>query len=118
METTGTNIGMTGNGDMTNKVNRKVDETTSSMHRAIDKASDAARPAVDKVAASAHQMVDKLAGAATTAAATIDQRGSQLRDAQGRLTESCRTYVQENPLASLGIAVLAGFVLSKLLSSR
>lgn len=118
METTGTNMGLTGNGDVTSTVNRKVDEATSSMHKVIDKASDAARPTVDKVAASAHQVVDKLAGVATSAAETLDQRGGQLRDAQSRLSESCRTYVRENPMASLGIAVLAGFVLSKILSSR
>ncbi len=111
-------MGTTGNNDMTSKVNRKVDEATSGMHRVIDKASDAARPAVERVAAGAHQVVDKIAGAATTAAETLDQRSGQLRDAQSRFSENCRTYVQENPLASLGIAVLAGFVLSKILSSR
>jgi ElaB/YqjD/DUF883 family membrane-anchored ribosome-binding protein len=34
------------------------------------------------------------------------------------LTENCREYVRDNPVTSLGIAVAAGFLLSRLLSSR
>ena len=122
METTGKTMTSTGTNDMTGNmtsgVARTVDQATSGAHRAIDKATDAARPAVDKVATSAHQMVDKIAGAATTAADTLGEKTGQLRDAQARLADSCREYVRENPIASLGIAVAAGFLLSRLLSSR
>jgi ElaB/YqjD/DUF883 family membrane-anchored ribosome-binding protein len=116
METTSTT--MTGTPDVSNGVARTVDHATSSAHRAIDKATDAARPTVDKVATGAHNLVDKLAGVATTAADKLDTKSVQLKDAQARLTESCRDYVRENPLASLGIAVAAGFLLSRLLNSR
>jgi len=116
METTSTT--MTGTPDMSNGVTRTVDQATSSAHRAIDKATDAARPTVDKVAAGAHNLVDKLAGAASTAADKLDTKSTQLKDAQARLTESARDYVRENPLAALGIAVAAGFLLSRMLSSR
>jgi ElaB/YqjD/DUF883 family membrane-anchored ribosome-binding protein len=112
---------MTGTNDMTGSMSgvaKSVDQATSTAHKAIDKATEAARPAVDKVAASAHQIVDKLAGAANTAADKLDERTMQLRDVQSRLTDQCRVYVRENPLTSIGIAVAAGFVLSKLLSSR
>jgi ElaB/YqjD/DUF883 family membrane-anchored ribosome-binding protein len=30
--------------------------------------------------------------------------------------EQCRGYVRDNPIASLGIAIAAGFLLSRLLS--
>ncbi|MEO7762307.1 MAG: DUF883 C-terminal domain-containing protein [Casimicrobiaceae bacterium] len=116
METIGKSV--TDTNDMTNSVAKSVDQATSSAHKAIDKATDAARPAVDRVAAGAHQVVDKLAGAATNAADTITMKKDQLQDVQARLTDSCREYVQENPITSLGIAVAAGFVLSRLLSSR
>jgi ElaB/YqjD/DUF883 family membrane-anchored ribosome-binding protein len=109
---------MTGTNDMTGTVARTVDQASSGAHKAIDKATEAARPAVDKVATSAHQIVDRLAGAATSAADTLDTKTGQLRDAQARLADSCRDYVRENPIASLGIAVAAGFLLSRLLSSR
>jgi ElaB/YqjD/DUF883 family membrane-anchored ribosome-binding protein len=105
-------------GDPTGAVARTVDQATTGAHKAIDKASDAARPAVDRLATGAHQAVDKIAGAATQAAETLDLKSEQLMDAQTRLTESCREYVRDNPVTSLGIAVAAGFLLSRLLSSR
>ncbi len=113
-----TNANTTGIGDPTGTVARKVDQATSGAHNAIDKASDAARPAVDRLASGAHQAVDKIAGAATQAAETLDLKSEQIMDAQTRLTETCRDYVRDNPVTSLGIAVAAGFLLSRLLSSR
>lgn len=32
--------------------------------------------------------------------------------------ENCRSYVRDNPIASLGIAVAAGFLLSRVISGR
>jgi ElaB/YqjD/DUF883 family membrane-anchored ribosome-binding protein len=99
-------------------VARSVDSAASGAHRAIDKASDAARPAVDSLAAGAHSAVDTLGHAANAAAGAIDHKGSQLRDAQLRLSENTRGLVRDNPLAAIGVAVAAGFVLSWILKSR
>ena len=112
------NATIAGNGEAGGAVARTVDHATASAHHAIDKASDAARPAVDRVASGAHQTVEKIAGAATQAAETLDLKSEQLMDAQARLTETCRSYVRDNPVASLGIAVAAGFLLSRLLGPR
>ena len=115
METTGKPL--SGN-DMNSGAARAVDQASSTAHRAIDKASDAARPAVDRATAGAHQVVDKLADAASSASEMIDTRTAQLKDAQQHLTESCRNFVREKPMTSLGYAVAAGFVLSWLFSRR
>ena len=115
METNGKGTAI---GDPSGTMARGVDQATASAHNVIDKASDAARPAVDRLASGAHQAVDKMAGAASQAAETLDLKGEQLMDAQVRLTENCREYVRDNPLTSLGIAVAAGFLVSRLLSSR
>lgn len=115
MEATGN---MAGIGDPSGTVARTVDQATTGAHKAIDKVSDAARPTVDRLATGAHQAVDKIAGAATQAAETLDQKSAQLKAAQARVMESCRDYVRENPITSVGIALAAGFVLSRLLSSR
>jgi len=95
---------------------RAVDQASAGAHTAIDKVSDAARPMVDRVSSGAHRAVDKIAGVANRAAETLGVKGGQLKDVQARAMEQCRGYVRDNPLASIGIAVAAGFVLSRLLA--
>ncbi len=95
-----------------------VDQVSSGAHRAVDRAANAAAPAVDSMASGAHQVIDKVAGAAHSAAVGIENKGEQLHNAQMRFTESCRRYVNEQPIASLGMAVAAGFVLSWMFRSR
>jgi ElaB/YqjD/DUF883 family membrane-anchored ribosome-binding protein len=84
----------------------------------IDKVSDAAHPAVERLASGAHQAVDKIADVAGQAAETLGVKGEQLKNAQVQAMEQCRGYVRDHPVLSLGIAVAAGFLLSRLLSSR
>ena len=115
METTGITPSYDdGNGS----VARKIDQASTGAHDAIDKASGSARPTVNRVAVGAHQAVDKIASAATQMADTLGVKGEQLKDIQVRVLEQCRTYVRANPATSLGIAVAAGYLLSRLLSSR
>ena len=97
---------------------RAVDQAGIGAHDVIDKVSDAARPAVDRMASGAHQVVDKIASAAGQAAETLGVKGEQLKDIQVRALEQCRGYVRANPALSLGIAIAAGYLLSRLLSSR
>jgi ElaB/YqjD/DUF883 family membrane-anchored ribosome-binding protein len=73
---------------------------------------------VDRLASGAHQAVDKIADAAGQAAETLGVKGEQLKNAQMQAMEQCRGYVRDHPVMSLGIAVAAGFLLSRLLSSR
>lgn len=95
---------------------RTANQARAGAHAAIDKVSEAARPMVDRVASGAHQAVDRVADVAGHAADTLGVKGEQLKDAQMRAMEQCRGYVRDNPLASLGIAIAAGFLLSRLLS--
>ena len=117
METTIHNPGSNSNNmnpnTIGNSVAGNIDQASAGAHNTIDKVSDAAYPAVDRVAEGAHQVVDKVANAASQAADTLVVKGEQLKEAQTRATESFRGYVTENPFASVGIAVAAGFILSK-----
>jgi ElaB/YqjD/DUF883 family membrane-anchored ribosome-binding protein len=89
----------------------------SSAHNGINKAADAARPAVDRIASGAHQAVDRLAEAASSAADSLSVRGAQIRDAQAKFASQARTYVSAHPLATVGIALAAGYLLSRMFSS-
>ena len=73
---------------------------------------------IKKAAESAHETVDKIASATNHAADALGEKGVQLKNCEQQLVENCRSYVHENPLTALGIAAAAGFVLSRLLSSR
>ena len=104
--------------DGSRTVGRTVDQAAAGAHDVIDKISDAARPMVDRIASGAHQAVDKIAGVAGQAAETLGVRGEQLKNAQAQAMAQARIYVRDNPLAALGIALAAGYLLSRLLSSR
>jgi ElaB/YqjD/DUF883 family membrane-anchored ribosome-binding protein len=69
---------------------------------------------VDRVAAGAHRAADKIADAAGEAAETLGAKGEQFKNAQMRALQQCRGYVRDNPVTSLGVAMAAGFVLSRL----
>jgi ElaB/YqjD/DUF883 family membrane-anchored ribosome-binding protein len=73
---------------------------------------------IDKASSSAHEAVDKIASATNQAAEALSEKGAQLKNAEQQLMENCRGYVRDNPITSLGIAVAAGFLLSRLLSGR
>jgi len=79
---------------------------------------DAADPVVHRVASGAHDAVDKMAGVAAQAAEAVDEKGEQLREFQAQWLDKSRAYIRDNPVKALGIAVVGGFLLSRLLSSR
>lgn len=104
--------------ETTHAVERTVDHASSRAHKAIDQASAAARPAVDELTSGAHQAVDSLAGSAVHVAESLEGKGEELQALQGRLAESCRTQLREHPVAALGMAVAAGYMLNWWLRQR
>ncbi len=73
-----------------------------------------AQPTIDRVAAMAHQAVDAAADAAAPAADFLAAQGESLQAARKQWVDEASTYVAENPLKSVGIALVAGFVLSRI----
>ncbi|QPK65013.1 DUF883 domain-containing protein [Methylomonas sp. LL1] len=73
---------------------------------------------VDRIRSGAHSAVDKVANATSQAAEVLGQKGEQLKNVEQQFLEDCRGYIDKNPATSLGIAVGAGFLLSRLLSGR
>ncbi len=73
---------------------------------------------IDRVKTGAHEAVDRAASATSHAAEAVTKKGEQLKNAEQQFVEDCRGYIHDNPVASLGIAVGVGFLLSRLLSGR
>lgn len=66
----------------------------------------------------AQHTMDRFTQVASQAAGRLGQKGEELWALQGRATETARTYMREHPLATVGIAVAIGLVLSRLLTRR
>ena len=73
---------------------------------------------IDKASRSAHEAYDKITNATSNAAEALGEKGEQLQKAEQQLMKNCRGYISDNPITSVGIAVAAGFLLSRLLSRR
>ena len=104
--------------DLGSTLTRGVGQVTVTAHDTIDSLSDVAKPAVDRMTSGAHNVVDQVAGAATQAAKTLGATTKNLQRTEQKLTQNAREYVREHPIASVGIALAAGYVVSRLFSSR
>jgi ElaB/YqjD/DUF883 family membrane-anchored ribosome-binding protein len=94
-----------------------VNQAASNAHDKIDRAAESARPAVDHAVNTAHEKVDQLADMASHASETFDEKAAEFKEMQAKFMENATQYVQTHPMASLGIAMAAGFLLSKMMSS-
>ncbi len=98
--------------------NNALERTASQAHQTVDdlarRATDKAGPAIDRVARAAHQTVDKVAQAAQPAAEWIGGSAERLKQTQDQVLASCRDYVRERPLVTLGVALAAGYLIGRI----
>jgi len=73
---------------------------------------------VDTASDFAHETVEKIVNATNQATEALDEKSEQLMKAERQMVKKCSSYVQDNPVTSIGIAVAGGFLLSRLLSGR
>lgn len=97
------------------KVSSGAHAAVDSMAGAVDHAARKVQPAITQAAAMAHQAVDKVADVAAPAAGWLAEQGQSLDATQKKLVADTCNYVSANPLKSLGIAVAAGFILSRMM---
>lgn len=95
-----------------------AEQRGSGAHQAIDRLSDAVFPAVSRAATGAHHLVDRISGTTTRVAERLEKTATQLKDREQRLVAASSGYVREHPFKSAGIAMAAGFLISRLISSR
>jgi ElaB/YqjD/DUF883 family membrane-anchored ribosome-binding protein len=98
-----------------NKASSSAHAAVNSIAGAADEAARKAKPAIDRVAAMAHQAVDKAAGAAAPTADWLAEQGESLNATQKKLVADTCNYVSANPLKAIGIAVVAGFLLGRII---
>jgi ElaB/YqjD/DUF883 family membrane-anchored ribosome-binding protein len=73
---------------------------------------------VERVSSSAHEAVDRVAQTASAYAERFGEQAEALLEMKDDWVEGAREYVREHPIAALGMAVAAGYVLHMLTRSR
>jgi ElaB/YqjD/DUF883 family membrane-anchored ribosome-binding protein len=68
--------------------------------------------------ATAHETIDRVAETATAYAERFGEKAEEWLEMKDNWVEGAREYVREHPIAALGIAAAAGYVLSMLMRSR
>jgi ElaB/YqjD/DUF883 family membrane-anchored ribosome-binding protein len=99
------------------KTNYQPIDGSSDGAKKTEQVSSTAHQAVDRLASGAHRTVDRLSAAAGSAIGSLSQGREQVTVKGSELVDEVRNYVQANPLASIGIAAAAGFILSRIIGS-
>lgn len=73
---------------------------------------------IERVSSTAHETVDRVAQTAAAYAERFGEKAEELLELKDNWVEGAREYVREHPIAALGIAVAAGYVLSMIMRSR
>jgi len=84
----------------------------------VDTVSDFAQETVDKATKVTNEAIGKASKGSQQAVDKIGKKGEQLRTAEQRLLKATSAYVRNNPITSVGIAIGAGFLLSKWFDNR
>lgn len=99
-----------------------LSKATAGAHAAVNSVADAAdgaasrvKPAIDQVAAMAHQVVDNTAASAAPATDWLGEHAATLRATEKQWVNETSAYIATNPLKSVGLAALAGFVISRMI---
>ncbi len=69
---------------------------------------------IDKAAANAHQAVDQVAVAAAPAAKWLEGKGESLTAGGEKFMDNTCKYIAANPFKSLGMALAAGYLISRI----
>lgn len=111
---TPSNSGYSGNSD------GSLGKAASSAHAAVnsiagitEETARKVKPAIDQMATMAHEAVDKAAVAAAPTVDWLAEKGESLKAAQKKAFADTCSYVSANPIKSVGIAVVAGFLFSR-----
>ena len=80
--------------------------------------SEKAHAGIDRFTSSAHNTVDRVVSAASSAAERFNVGDSKLAHSAQEWKEQTCTYVRAHPMTAVGIAVAAGYLLSRLTHLR
>jgi ElaB/YqjD/DUF883 family membrane-anchored ribosome-binding protein len=78
----------------------------------------ASKQQVDRLSQTAHDTVDRAAQTVSSVADRMSEKYEELYAMQEDWVQAGREYVREHPVAAIGMALAAGYLLSMLMRSR
>jgi ElaB/YqjD/DUF883 family membrane-anchored ribosome-binding protein len=90
-------------------------ENADRMHGSVDRISRTAHQAVDRMAEKVAPALDQARSAAERATDMVGSKIDDFSEMQDEWMESMRDQVRNRPLAVVGIAVLAGLILGRMM---
>lgn len=84
----------------------------------MEKTTSASHKQVDRLSKGAHDTIDRAADYAASAADRVSEKYDELYQMQEDWVEAGREYVREHPVAALGMALAAGYLLSMIMRRR
>jgi ElaB/YqjD/DUF883 family membrane-anchored ribosome-binding protein len=104
--------------NMQSTVGSSTSMTGSNVRESASNMSDKAHSSIDRFSASAHNTVDKMVSAASSAAERLNVADTKFAHTANEWKEQTCSYVRAHPMTAVGIAVAAGYLLSRLTHFR
>jgi ElaB/YqjD/DUF883 family membrane-anchored ribosome-binding protein len=88
------------------------------IHRTTEQVAQKAHEAIDRIAAQVERAEERIRAAAVSAEETLKQSRDKAKVRVGEVTDEVASYMQQHPVAALGIAFGAGLLVAALLRGR
>jgi ElaB/YqjD/DUF883 family membrane-anchored ribosome-binding protein len=79
---------------------------------------DRASESLGRLSENAQQAMERLTDVASQTANRLSEKGHELWDMRGEAADTARSYVRQHPIATIGIAIAIGLLISRLTSRR
>jgi ElaB/YqjD/DUF883 family membrane-anchored ribosome-binding protein len=86
--------------------------------RYAENVADKATESLGRLTETAQQAMERLSDVASQTANRLSEKGQELWDMRGEAADQARSYVREHPIATIGIAIAIGLLISRLTSRR
>ena len=81
----------------------------------MERAADSTQEVVGRLSSTVHQTVDKLADGAARAVDKLSSQHQWIKEAPPRALASSKSWIQDKPLETVGIALAVGYAVGRLL---
>ena len=92
--------------------------SAASTGRRAENLAGKATESLGRLSESAQQTMDRVTDAASQAASRLSEKGQELWEMRGEAVDTARSYVRQHPIATIGIAIAIGLLISRLTTRR